>query len=113
MFPNTPVAFFEISWSTSDFVNGNKKDQAQFMELILNFFTENESEIEFFTISKLFDKPSGTCVPQGIEEITGSGFASNSYRLERADQYLCNSGLIEINGNAKPAWSKFKENIPQ
>ncbi len=48
----------------------------------------------------------------GIEEISGSGFASNTYRLERADEYLCNSGLIDINGNAKPAWSKLKANIP-
>ena len=112
MFPNTPIAFFEISWSTSDFVNGNEKDQAKFMELVLNFFKKNESKIEFFTISKLFDKPKGTCVSMGIEEISGSGFASNTYRLERADEYLCNSGLIDINGNAKPAWSKLKANIP-
>ena len=45
MFPNTPIAFFEISWSTSDFVNGNEKDQAKFMELVLNFFKKNESKI--------------------------------------------------------------------
>ena len=112
MFPNTQIAFFEISWSTSDFVNGNEKDQERFVELSLNFFKENESKIEFFTFSKLFDKPKGTCVSQSIEEVTGSSFASNSYRLERADEYLCHAGLIDINGNEKPAWSMLKENIP-
>ena len=113
IFPNHNIAFFEISWSTSDFVNGNQKDQEQFMELSLNFFEENESKIEFFTISRLFDKPKGSCVPQEIETVTGSGFQSNSYRLERVDEYICNSGLIEVNGNAKPAWHALKTNIPQ
>ncbi len=113
IFPNTPIAFFEVSWSTSEFVNGNTKDQANFMELSLNFYEENESKIEFLTFSRLFDKPNGTCVSQDIEKITGSSFASNSYRLERADKYFCNSGLIDIDGNEKPAWSKLKENIPQ
>jgi len=113
IFPNTPIAFFEISWSTSEFVNGNTKDQEQFMDVSLNFFEENESRIEFFTISRLFDKPRGTCVSEDIEEIQGSSFASNTYRLQRADEYICNSGLIDINGNPKPAWSKLKENILQ
>ncbi len=113
IFPNNQIAFFEISWSTSDFVNGNTKDQEQFIESSLNFFEENESKIEFLTFSRLFDKPKGTCISQDIEEISGSGFASNSFRLERADEYICNSGLIDINGTEKPAWSKLKTNIPQ
>ncbi len=113
IFPNTSIAFFEISWSTSNFVNGNTKDQEQFMDVSLNFFKENESRIEFFTISRLFDKPTGTCISQDIEEIHGSSFASNTYRLQRADEYLCNSGLIDIDGNPKPAWSKLKENLLQ
>ena len=112
IFPNSQIAFFDISWSTSDFVNGNKKDQAQFMESSLNFYEKNDSKIEFLTFSRLFDKPDGSCVSQDIEKITGSGFTSNSYRLERADKYLCNSGLIDINENAKPAWLQLKTNIP-
>ena len=112
IFPNTPIAFFEISWSTSEFVNGNTKDQEQFMDVSLNFFEENESKIEFITISRLFDKPPGTCVSADIDNIPGSSFSSNSYRLERADQYLCHSGLIDMDGNAKLSWPTFKENIP-
>ncbi|CAI8191730.1 MAG: Uncharacterised protein [Candidatus Nitrosopelagicus brevis] len=113
IFPSQQLAFFEISWSTSDFVNGNDNDQAEFIKSSLNFFEENESKIEFFTISRLFDKPKGSCVAQEIESIGGSGFSSNSFRLERVDEYVCNSGLIDTNENAKPAWMQFKSNITQ
>ena len=112
MFPNSKIAFFEIGWSTSEFVNGNNSDQEQFIKNSLNFFEENESNIEFFTISRLYDKPQGTCVSQDIEMISGSSFSSNTYRLERIDAYVCNSGLIDINQNPKPAWAQFKTNIP-
>ncbi|MDC0171876.1 hypothetical protein OAK02_03540 [Candidatus Nitrosopelagicus sp.] len=113
IFPSYPIAFFEISWSTSDFVNGNNNDQAEFVKSSLNFFEENESKIEFFTISRLFDKPKGSCVSQDIQSIGGSGFASNSFRLERVDEYVCNSGLIDTNQNGKPSWTQLKTNIPK
>ena len=112
LFPSSKIAFFDINWSTSDFVYGNNNDQAEFIKSSLNFFEENESKIEFFTISRLFDKPKGSCVPQDIESISGSGFSSNSFRLERVDEYFCNSGLIDVNQNGKPAWSQLKMNIP-
>ena len=113
IFPDKQIAFFEISWSTSDFINGNKIDQAQFIKNSLNFFEENESQIEFFTIYRLFDKSTGTCVPQNIDRVQGSGFASNSFRLERINEYVCNSGLIDENENIKPGWTELKTNIPQ
>jgi len=113
IFPSHKLAFFEISWSTSEFVNGNNDDQAKFIKSSLNFFDENESQIEFFTISRLFDKPKGSCVSQDIESVSGSGFASNSFRLERSDEYLCNSGLIDKNENPKQSWTQLKTNIPQ
>ena len=111
IFPSQKLAFFEISWSTSDFVNGNNLDQEKFIKSSLNFFEENESQIEFFTISRLFDKPKGSCVSHDIETIQGSGFTSNSFRLERVDEYICNSGLIDKNENIKPAWTQLKTNI--
>jgi len=113
IFPSQKLAFFEISWSTSEFVDGNSNDQSQFIKSSLNFFEENESQIEFFTISRLFDKPKGSCVSQDIESVSGSGFASNSFRLERSDEYLCNSGLIDKNENPKQSWTQLKTNIPQ
>ena len=112
IFPSHQLAFFEISWSTSDFVNGNSNDQAEFIKSSLNFFEENESKIEFFTISRLFDKPKGSCVSQDIQSVDGSGFTSNSFRLERVDEYVCNSGLIDTNQNIKSSWTQLKTNIP-
>ncbi len=112
IFPSHQLAFFAISWSTSDFVNGNSNDQAEFIKSSLNFFEENESKIEFFTISRLFDKPKGSCVSQDIQSVDGSGFTSNSFRLERVDEYVCNSGLIDTNQNIKSSWTQLKTNIP-
>ena len=112
IFPSHQLAFFEISWSTSDFVNGNSNDQAEFIKSSLNFFEENVSKIEFFTISRLFDKPKGSCVSQDIQSVDGSGFTSNSFRLERVDEYVCNSGLIDTNQNIKSSWTQLKTNIP-
>ena len=111
IFQSKKLAFFEISWSTSNYVDGNNSDQAEFIKSSLNFFDENESQIEFFTISRLFDKPKGSCVSQDIDTVQGSSFASNSFRLERIDEYMCNSGLIDKNENTKPAWTQLKENI--
>ena len=113
IFPSQKLGFFEISWSTSDFVYGNTGDQEQFIKSSLNFFENNESQIEFFTISRLFDKPKGSCTPIDIENVSGSGFGSNSYRLERIDEYYCNAGLIDINENPKPSWTQLKNNIPE
>jgi|TARA_B110000014_G_scaffold250627_1_gene227105 hypothetical protein len=112
IFPSHQLGFFEISWSTSDFVYGNSADQEQFIKSSLNFFEKNESQIEFFTISRLFDKPKGSCVSMDVEKISGSGFTSNSYRLERSDEYYCNSGLIDKNEKPKSSWAQLKINIP-
>ena len=46
-----------------------------------------------------------------IEKVGGSDFSSNSFRLERIDEYMCNSGRIDTNEDAKPAWNQFKKQI--
>ena len=43
------VGIFEISWSTSEFVGGNEELQAEFVEKSFEFYSENESKLEFFT----------------------------------------------------------------
>ena len=94
-------------------MNGNRNDQAEFVKSSLNFFQENDSKLEFFTISRLFDKPKGSCISQDIESIEGSSFTSNSFRLERIDEYICNSGLIDTSQNTKPSWTQLKTNFPK
>ncbi len=111
------VGIFEISWSTSDFVSGNEELQAEFVEKAFEFYNENESELEFFTWYRQYDKPDGTCVFEEQEigdntlSVGGSGFGTSEYVIERLNNYICNSGLIDINNTPKQSWNVFKKQI--
>lgn len=111
------AAIFEISWSTSDFVGGSEESQTEFLEKSFEFYTEHESELEFFTWYRQNDKPEGTCVfeAQEIEEdmltVGGSGFGSSEHVIERLNHYVCKAGLFDVNGNPKLGWNEFKNQI--
>ena len=111
------VGIFEISWSTSDFVGGDDSAQAEFLEKAFEFYTENESKIEFFTWYRQYDKPEGTCVFEEQEIgndtliVGGSGFGSSEHVIERLNQYVCNAGLINNDGVPKPSWNEFKKQV--
>jgi len=116
--PNKKIGFFETSWSTSDFVGGNSASQKEFLEKSFEFYSENESEIEFLTWYRQYDRPEGTCATEqqeiGEESISvggGSGFGSSEHIIERLNHYICNAGLVDINGNPKPGWNEFKNQI--
>ncbi len=116
--PEKQLGFFEISWSTSDFVGGTTESQREFLENSFEFYSENESKIEFFTWYRLYDRPVGTCVSQtadvGQGKISvggGSGLGTSEFVIERLDNYLCNAGLKDIDGNLKPSWNEFKNQI--
>ncbi len=116
--PNKKVGFFEISWSTSDFVGGNFTSQKDFLEKLFEFYSENESNIEFMTWYRQYDRPEGTCVAEQ-QEIAGtsisigggSGLGSSEYVIERLNHYVCNAGLIDVNGNQKLGWNEFKNQV--
>jgi len=111
------VGIFEISWSTSDFVGGSDSAQTEFLEKSFEFYNENESEFEFFTWYRQYDKPEGTCVFEeqkiGDDTLTvgGSGFGSSEYVIERLNQYVCNAGLIYNDSIPKPSWNEFKKQV--
>ncbi|QLH07699.1 hypothetical protein [Nitrosopumilus ureiphilus] len=111
------VGIFELSWSTSDFVGGSDSAQTEFLEKSFEFYTENESNLEFFTWYRQYDKPAGTCVfeEQEIGEDTltvgGSGFGSSEHVIERLNQYVCSAGLINSDGTPKSGWNEFKKQI--
>ena len=98
------VGIFEISWSTSDFVLGSEIEQTEFLEKSFEFYTENESKIEFFTWYRQYDRPEGTCNVEkpeiGKDTLTvgGSGFGSSEYVIERLSHYICNAGIIRMTG---------------
>ena len=116
--PDKKVGFFEISWSTSDFVGGDDTSQVEFLEKSFEFYLENESQIEFMTWYRQYDRPEGTCVEErqeiGEESISvggGSGLGSSEFVIERLNYYVCNAGLIDVQGNPKLGWTEFKNQI--
>ncbi len=112
------VAFFEVSWSTSDFVGGNDSNQKEFLKKSFEFYSENEYQIEFLTWYRQYDRPEGTCVSEqqdigetSIEIGGGSGLGSSEFVIERLNHYICHAGLFDVNGNPKPSWNEFKTQI--
>ena len=108
------VGIFEISWSTSDFVGGGDLTQTEFLEKSFEFYTENESELEFFTWYRQYDRPEGTCVidEQEIDEAVGiSGLGTSEHVIERLSNYICSAGLINSDGIPKSSWNEFKNQI--
>lgn len=115
---DSKIVFFELSWSTSDFVGGNEENQKEFMEKIFSFYLENQPKIESLTWYRQYDKPEGTCVNEqqniGESKISiggGSGLGSSEFVIERLNHYICNAGLLDVDGNPKSGWSEFKTQI--
>lgn len=112
------VAFFETSWSSSGFVGGDKTSQEEFIKEMFEFYSENASQIEFMTWYRQYDKPEGTCASErqdvGDKNISvggNSGLGGSERVIERLNHYVCNAGLVEVNGSPKPAWAEFKNQI--
>jgi hypothetical protein len=111
--PDKKISFFEISWSTSDFVGGSVEDQLDFVLTSFDFYNDNESKIESFTWYRQYDRPEGTCeidisITEGPITIGTSEFVA-----ERLSHYICNVGLIDADGKPKPAWNEFEKVIRQ
>ena len=117
--PDKNIALFEISWSTSNFVGGSKEAQVDFVLQAFDFYSEYEPKIEFFTWYRQYDKPEGTCIVgsariEGQVSIGGgSGLGSSEFVIERLSNYICSAGLIDSDGNKKPAWVEFEKVIKQ
>ena len=112
------IGFFEISWSTSDFVNGDYISQQDFIEKLFNFYAQNESEIEFLTWYRYIDQEIDTCVIKdqeiGDQTITvggGSSFGTSEHVIERLNQYNCNAGIVTTDQKFKSGWNEFKTQI--
>ncbi|RMW33715.1 MAG: hypothetical protein EA437_05975, partial [Candidatus Nitrosomarinus sp.] len=77
MIPNKKIGLFEISWSTSDFVEGDDVSQKIFVEKLFDFYAQNESKIEFMTWYRYIDQEANSCVKEeqkiGDQTITLGG----------------------------------------
>ena len=112
------VGFFEVSWSTSGFVGGDAASQDAFLEQLFEFYSGNRSEIEFLTWYRQYDRPEGTCATElqdmggkGISVGGGSGLGGSEHVVERLGHYVCNAGLVDVNGTPKPGWDQFRGQI--
>ena len=116
--PNKKIGFFELSWSTSNFVEGNNDSQKLFVEKLFDFYAQKESNIEFMTWFRYSDQQANSCVKEeqkiGDQTITlggGSSLGSSEHVIERLNQYNCNTGLVDVNQNGKIGWNEFKTQI--
>lgn len=115
--PDKKVGIFEISWSTSDFVNGSEQNQTKFISESYDFYRKNASKFEFFTWYRQYDRPEGTCVinqnfaPSKVTMGLDSGLGGNEYVKERLSQYTCNAGLIKTDNTQKSGWNEIKKQI--
>ena len=116
--PNKKIGFFELSWSTSNFVEGNDDSQKFFVEKLFDFYAQNESNIEFMTWFRYIDQQANSCVKEeqkiGDQIISlggGSSLGTNEHVIERLNQYNCNTGFVDINQNGKIGWNEFKTQI--
>ena len=116
--PDKKIGFFELSWSTSDFVEGDDVSQKIFVEKLFDFYAQNDSNIEFMTWFRYIDQQANSCVKEeqkiGDQTISlggGSSLGSSEHVIERLNQYNCNTGLIDVNQNYKIGWNEFKTQI--
>ena len=118
--PEKQVAIFEISWATSDFVNGNQDDQKEFITESYEFYREYQEKFDFFTWYRQYDRPEGTCspdpntiaeIPDDAVRVGPAGLASSEHIIERVGAFSCSAGLIDVNGTPKQGWNEFKNQI--
>ena len=112
--PNKKIAFFEIGWSTSEFVGGDSVSQKNFIQKLFEFYNQNESEIEFLTWYRYTDQELDSCVSKnqkiGDQTIIVGG-GSSMGTSERLNQYNCNAGIVTTDQNYKSGWNEFKTQI--
>src|SRR2546427_8944310 len=103
------IALIEVGWSTNKSVNGTKEDQAKFVKIVYEFYRKNQSQFEFLTRYRQYDRPVDPCYnPLNTE--SGSMFG-NEFVLNNTASYLCGTGLIDTDKNPKPACDELKKQI--
>ncbi len=103
------IALVEVGWATDKAINGTQDDQVKFIKIVFDFYRKNQSQFEFLTWYRQYDRPYDTCY-SGLNTNISTGFA-NQLLMNNTATYLCGSGLIDINKNPKPAWDEFKRQI--
>lgn len=104
------VGLMEISWSTAKSINGTDQGQIEFMKKVYDFYRKNESNFEFLTWYREYDRSIDSCM-RGVNAEPGSINFGNEFVLKNTAEYICNAGLIDVDKRPKPAWEEFKKQI--
>ncbi len=102
------IALMEVGWSTDASINGTKEKQDDFMKIVFDFYRKNQSDFEFLTWYREYDRPFNTCYNSLNQNTT---MFTAEHVLNNTAAYLCGTGLIDVNGNPKPAWDEFIKQI--
>jgi hypothetical protein len=103
------IALMEVGWSTDKSINGTKEDQQKFVGIVFDFYKKNQSDFEFLTWYRQYDRPVDTCY-NSLNKATNSAF-NNDEVLNNTAAYLCGTGLFDVDKNPKPAWDELKKQI--
>jgi hypothetical protein len=103
------IALMEVGWSTDKSINGTQDDQVKFMKIVFDFYRKNQSQFEFLTWYRQYDRPYDACY-SGLNANIQTGFG-NQNLMNNTASYICGTGLIDVNKNPKPAWDEFKKQI--
>lgn len=103
------IALMEVGWSTSRSVNGTNENQQKFVKVVYDFYKKNQSDFEFLTWYRQYDRPVDICY-NSLNQESNSAFA-NDIVLNNTASYLCGTGLFDVNQNPKPSWDELKHQI--
>ena len=103
------IGLVEVGWATDKAINGTKDDQVKFMKIVFDFYRKNQSQFDFLTWYRQYDRPFDTCY-SGLNTNVQTGFDAQIL-MNNTATYLCGAGLVDINKNPKPAWDEFTRQI--
>jgi hypothetical protein len=103
------IGLVEVGWATDKAINGTQDDQVKFMKIVFDFYRKNQSQFDFITWYRQYDRPFDTCYA-GLNTNVPTGFGAQIL-MNNTATYLCGTGLIDVNKNPKPAWDEFKSQI--
>jgi hypothetical protein len=103
------IALMEVGWSTDKSINGTKEDQQKFVKIVYDFYKKNQSNFEFLTWYRQYDRSVDTCY-NSLNKDTNSMF-DNNIVMNNTAAYLCGTGLFDVDKNPKPAWDELNKQI--
>jgi len=108
----TSIAVVEIGWSTAETLDGNEADQAEYIRQVFKALESRREHFHFLSWFSLHDSLREHCAEQALTFFE-PGAAPSRPEMEAFVTFLCHFGLINAEGNPKPAWDVWLESAEQ